>query len=695
MARPNLHLVTTTSDAERTLCGWRVQPALNRVMKGEVEVRLEPRVMQVLACLLAADGEPVTRDALLREVWGHEYVTEHALNRTVSKLRRLITKELECEAGIETLPKTGYRLVQHGGDARPAAKTRKSRVARRALWLAIPACIAVALVFGFLVRRPEQDVAADVHARLSPFTTLGGMEILPAFSPDGSRVAFDWRARPDGNYHIYIRPVGSDSLLQITQGPVDDFHPVWSPAGDQITYARERHGESCEVMSVSSVGGPARHVADCDKDIGGSLAWSPDGKVLAMKAPGSKGLDFLTPADGAIRHVTTLPPSEMLDDTPVFSPDGTQLAFIRWHATDVDDVYVQAVAGGPPRRLTFDNVKVHGLAWEPDGRHLVFSSNRGGPFGLWRAGIDGGSPEPVPSAGHQAYSMDMSRDGRRLVYQEWDGQVDLFTLDTAVPGALPQQVTFTTRSDWSPAVSVDGRRIAFVSDRTGSNEIWVADFDGGNGLKLTAFGGPYLGDPTWSPDGRELVFDAPAVDGNFDLYTVDAGGGAPRRLTTDTAEDRFPHFSPDGSWIYFSSRRSGAWEIWRMPAAGGGAEQVTFKGGYYSQLARDGRVYFTRIDRPGIWRAMPGGDPELVVPDLEPADANEWYPGPGRLWYVQHDARGRSYLASHGYSPGPPGQRFAPIALLNYRSGISLAPDGRLLFAGVVRSESDLWLLQH
>ncbi len=106
--------MNSNADAEYRLCGWRVQPALNRLMKDGAEVRLEPRVMQVLACLLATDGEPVTRDALMQSVWGHEYVTEDALNRTVSKLRRLITDELKCAAEIETIPKTGYRLIQPG-----------------------------------------------------------------------------------------------------------------------------------------------------------------------------------------------------------------------------------------------------------------------------------------------------------------------------------------------------------------------------------------------------------------------------------------------------------------------------------------------------------------------------------------------------------------------------------------------------
>jgi Tol biopolymer transport system component/DNA-binding winged helix-turn-helix (wHTH) protein len=699
MARPNPDVATANNDTGQRLCGWQVQPALNRVVKDGAEVRLEPRVMQVLACLLAAGGEPVTRDALMQQVWGHEHVTEDALNRTVSKLRRLITDELHCDAEIETIPKTGYRLVQpetmHSAQAAAAATSAGHALRRHWWWMGtLAAALVVAAVLWPRGPQSNQDVSTDWRAHFIPLTTLGGKEIEPTLSPDGSHVAFAWRPQPGGQYHIYVRPISSDSLLQITQGPLNDFGPAWSPIGDQIAYTRIEDGVSCEILGVSSVGGPVRHLADCDKDDGDALSWSPDGKVLAMKAPGSKGIDFMTLADSSIRHFTEIPPSEQEDNSPTFSPDGTLLAFVRWHAAGVGDEHVVPVSGGQPRRLTFDNLKVEGLTWEPDGRHLVYSTNRGGPFALWRVGTDGGPPEPVPLTGRTAYSPVMSRDGQRLVYEEWNGQTDLFSIDTRNPGVAPQQLTFTTRWDWNPSVSLDGKGLAFVSDRTGFSEIWVSDLDGGNALKLTAFGGPYTSGPAWSPDGRYIVFDNPAADGNFDVYEVNADGGTPRRLTTAPAEDRFAHFSPDGKWIYFSSRRSGDWEIWRMLAAGGDAEQVTFKGGYYSKLGPDGAVYFSRINHPGIWRVVPGGDPELVVPDLEEEDCSNWQPGPDRIWYVQRNARGVTSLASHSYKPGGPGQLFAPMKLLSYRSGISLTQDGRLVFAGVVRDESDLMLLQ-
>ena len=695
MARPSLHVATPNEGMEPSLCGWRVQPALNRVTKDGVEVRLEPRVMQVLACLLAADGEPVTRDALMQQVWGHEYVTEDALNRTVSKLRRVIADELHCSAEIETIPKTGYRLVQPEGTQPAAGSPTLPPLQRHWRWVAAlsvaAAVMAVALFWPRGMPEPD-DVATDDQARFSPLTTLGGKEIQPTLSPDGSHVAFSWLAQTGGTYHVFVRPIASDSLLQITQGKGSEFRPVWSPVGDQIAYARIEDGMSCELLSVSSVGGPPRHLADCDKDDGDNIAWTPDGKTLAMKAPGSRGIDLLTLADGSIRHFTEVPPSEHMDSDPTFSPDGTLLAFTRWHAAGVADVQVVPVSGGQPKRLTFDNLKVEGLTWEPDGRHLVYSTNRGGPFTLWRVSIDGGPPELVPVTGRSVSSPVMSRDGQRLVYEDWNGQTDLFSLDLRSPDAQPQQVTYTTRWDWNPAVSPDGKRIAYASDRTGFSEIWVADRDGGNALKLTAFGGPYTSGPAWSPDGREIVFDNPAANGNFDIYAVNADGGAPRRLTDAPAEDRFAHFSPDGKWIYFSSRRSGDWQIWRMPAAGGNAEQVTFKGGYFSRPGPDGALYFSRMEHMGIWRLTPGNEPTLVVPDLQEEDCSNWVLGPDRIWYVQRDPK-QTYLASHSYMPGGDGQRIGPLKV-SYRSGLSLAPDGQLLIAGVVRDETDLMLLQ-
>src|SRR5579859_1623888 len=183
MARPSPYVVTANDGIEPFLSGWRVQPALNRVTKDGAEVRLEPRVMQVLTCLLAADGEPVTRDALMQQVWGHEYVTEDALNRTVSKLRRVIADELHCGAEIETIPKTGYRLVQPEGGRPTAVPTATPQpLQRHWRWVAalsVAAAIVLAAAFWPRGMSGPDDVVTDDQAKFSPLTTLGGKEIQP------------------------------------------------------------------------------------------------------------------------------------------------------------------------------------------------------------------------------------------------------------------------------------------------------------------------------------------------------------------------------------------------------------------------------------------------------------------------------------------------------------------------------------
>src|SRR5262249_58143707 len=108
------------------------------------------------------------------------------------------------------------------------------------------------------------------------------------------------------------------------------------------------------------------------------------------------------------------------------------------------------------------------------------------------------------------------------------------------------------RDDTSPQFSADGTKIAFASDRSGSEEIWVCDSDGRNPHPVTAFSAPRKGTPRWSPDGRQIAFDALA-DGQRDIFVVSAEGGQARRITTEPSEEVRPSWSRDGAWIYFGS----------------------------------------------------------------------------------------------------------------------------------------------
>jgi dipeptidyl aminopeptidase/acylaminoacyl peptidase len=179
-----------------------------------------------------------------------------------------------------------------------------------------------------------------------------------------------------------------------------------------------------------------------------------------------------------------------------------------------------------------------------------------------------------------------------------------------------QPVIASSRNDLWLQFSPGGERIAFVSARSGNQEIWVCDNDGSNPLRLTSFAGPSVTTPQWAPDGEKITFDSDAA-GAFDIYTISASGGKPQRLTAHPANDGNPSWSHDGSWIYFDSTRSGEQQIWRVPSGGGEPNRVTTDGAWAPLESPDGKFLFyaKALGATSLWK-MPlqgGGAPSKVL----------------------------------------------------------------------------------
>ena len=182
------------------------------------------------------------------------------------------------------------------------------------------------------------------------------------------------------------------------------------------------------------------------------------------------------------------------------------------------------------------------------------------------------------------------------------------------------QFSDSTHIDFPGRFSRDGERVAFLSDRTGWAEAWVANRDGSGLQRVTTMRATELGIGGWSPDGRRIVIDA-AIAGNSDVYLVDLDGRPPVQLTSDPTFDGTPEWSSDGQWIFFTSNRSGRPELWKISVNGGTASQLTRGGGLQPREAPDGRTLFY-LNPPtygsGVSRLMQvpieGGE-EVVVLD--------------------------------------------------------------------------------
>jgi Tol biopolymer transport system component len=253
----------------------------------------------------------------------------------------------------------------------------------------------------------------------------------------------------------------------------------------------------------------------------------------------------------------------------------------------------------------------------------------------------------------------------------------------------------STQMDQGPNYSPDGRRIAFSSDRSGNNEIWVADSDGRTATQLTHFEGPYTNNPSWSPDGKWIAFDSRPAD-SADIYVIPAAGGKPRNLTSDPSSDVLPSWSHDGRWIYFTSNRGpgAAEEIWKMPADGGPATQLTHHGGRRALESPDGRfVYFApRRARTELWRIPVEGGAEEPVSNSPLVPWGGWqvmadgiyFQEPPAIKFFRFDT-GRSSLLTKATKPMTPDT-----------PSLAVSPDRRwLLYDQIDTAISNVMLMEN
>jgi len=300
------------------------------------------------------------------------------------------------------------------------------------------------------------------------------------------------------------------------------------------------------------------------------------------------------------------------DSCPAFSPDGRTLAFSRWVDLGICDSYLLNLSRdlkpvGEPRRLTFQGLPFAGSAWMSDGSALIYSA--GG--NLWKVALSGSSqPQKLASFGQSAYSPAISHRASRLAFTHSTSDTNIWRIEISPSQGKPSPPTkfiSSTRNEWNPQYSPDGKKISFTSDRSGSEELWSCDTEGSNAIQLTHFGKGFVDEPRFSPDSSRLAFYSSA-EGHSEIYVVSASGGKPRRLTFSVGSTD-PGWSADGQWIYFSSVDT--FLIYKMPAEGGPAEPVN--SGLYGWDATesvDGKsIYFIEKKATGdLWRTTARGD---------------------------------------------------------------------------------------
>ncbi len=595
--------------------------------KHGIRLKLQDQPFQVLQALVERPGEMVTREELQRRIWGGDTFVDfdQGLNRAVNKVREALGDGAETPRFIETLPRRGYRFIATvEGVAATALPLPVSRRSYRTWTWAAGALLFAAAGVWF-----ARDRTAPPAPRLVGLTAFTGTESYPAFSPDGKHVAFTWNGEKQDNTDIYVKVVEGTTALRLTNHAAVDSFPAWSPDGRQIAFASMRGDAG--IYLVSPLGGPERKLADLATT--SRPAWSPDGRYLLVarryieaKPESGDGALYLVSAGGEVEPRPVLsPPRGTWYHDPAYAPDGRSLAFVSCSGAMIGPTCNLQLAfldhglvpSGKTSQITPSSADLFGLAWTADGSSLIYSIlSADWAFGLWRVGVSGRQePQKLELAAFSSFYPAIDSKSGRVAFSRRLTDTDIWRLDQ--DGKSSPFLT-SSRPDSSPQYSPDGNRIAFASGRGAiSGAIWVANADGTGLAQLTGDGIIRGGTPRWSPDARWIALDAWRKGGGWDIWVIEASGASHRQLTHGPTENSIPSWSRDGTSIYFTSNRTGRFEVWRVPVRGGTPEQITRNGGYVAFESTDGKTLYFTLSEGGdeglFSKRLPDGDERQVL----------------------------------------------------------------------------------
>lgn len=452
--------------------------------------------------------------------------------------------------------------------------------------------------------------ADESGANVQRLTVHVARDAYPRFSPDGRWIAFS--SARDGNMDVFIIPSEGGAAKQLTFHSSDDMVLGWSPDGSSVLFSSNRRESFAnKLYSVSVDGGMP---VDVGADMGYYAGYSPDGAKLAInrkrQAYWRKGYRGANQSDVMVMDIaagrfTKLTDFSGMDRWPMWSPDG-HIYFVSDRGdAGIANIWRIPEAGGEAEPVTsFTEGEVRWPGISVDGRVIVFERD----FGIWKLDVASRQTSAVSlriaaetqesltemrDFRSEADDYDLAPSGARIVLSI-HGEV--FTAPTDEGDVA--QITSSPWRDTEPQYSPDGEWIAFISDASGREEIWIAPASGEGEARMVTDVDALKSSFAWSPDSREIAF----TSSDYVLRKVDVGSRRATELAScEWGSPQSPAWSPDGNWIAFTRpNHMRTRDVYLVLADGGEERQVTFDA--YSDFApvfsADGRkLYFIRTDR--------------------------------------------------------------------------------------------------
>ena len=523
---------------------WLLVPSTHSLERDGQVRRLPRQLVELLGLLASRPGETFAREALLQQVWARKVVNDEVLSRAIADLRAQLGDDARAPRYIETLPKTGYRLIAPvlaiAGDPLPIqglessgdggatpqdiAPSRPRPVP--AFWWSALLLLALAAAGAWWLHARLSDQAAERAASATdagwtaermlheqPFRSGPDWAHHPRFSRDGRWLAFVVTSLEGDGTTLWWSAADGSAPRRVDGGPGRLGTPVFSPDGTALAFTAREDG-GCQVRVVALPAGAPRDIAPCAGAAASGLDWPSPGRLLHSGPPVAAGrgvaLWQVDPRSGERRVLTDPPATAVADSDPRTSADG-RIAFLRG-PDGLRELWLWQ--DGTQRQLTRGTDRVPGLAWTPDAGALVVASDRTGFPALHR--VDAATGEMRLLGGRGAATLDVGPDGR-LLYEQRRYDANLWVY---AGGAEPRQLTDSTRYEAYAALSGEGQRVLYVSNRDGNGSIWLQGLAGGNEQRLALAPAEAWVRPQWL-DARQVLLTRYATGGGTHIEVFD------------------------------------------------------------------------------------------------------------------------------------------------------------------------------
>jgi len=566
--------------------------------------------------------------------------------------------------------------------------------------------LAAAAIAALFLRKPGADLGAY---QFTPFAAEAEQQGTPAWSPDGKNVAYQ-RIINNASNIILVRSLDSPLPNQIAK--VNSTHDIfWSADSGTVYFAGEN-----AIWSVGRTGGTKQQILKGPYE---TASLSPDGKSMVLWY-GSDG----TKEEKAKIQVSSPPGSQPREYQPVlfkgagtfsptylrFSPDGQKILLARFRGKDGAELWLLPFPDGPQARFkarqifgrTFAGAGVPSLSWMPDSRHIVFAKNLNDRSALYIGDTQSEKMEPITADEGGKTDPSVSPDGTRVLYRSIHSDFDLVELSLSGGGVRP--ILATNRSELFPAWSPKGNQLAYVTDRSGSSEIWMRNGEEGWERPLVT-ARDFPDDPTtafltlaFSPDGSRIAYARSSAKTLGSIWISPVSGGSPIRINNSEHFELGPSWSPDGEWLAYFSSGGG---LMKMKVGSSEPAKLISSDGCASppQWSLDGQL-ISCSQQEGVTLFSPDGQKVRTLETHMRDNYAIWSRDGKEIYALGRNTEGHWLLTAVDAKSGSVrnisdyGSQVVFASNFNPSFPMTLSPDGKTIAATVYNAKSEIWMMQ-